>query len=139
MLVYFALGDAKVWRWGSKPTPGPNANGFASQWNIGCRSPPSDIPLVYKLFYTFVNIALIALNVILLWLLRVKVGLQTGSGGGGGGWRLLPGISIHPIDPPFSTLVLHVGLPRGSFGLPDHRCSVVLTPIDFTISLLQML
>ena len=25
MLVYFALGDAKV----------PNANGFASQWNIG--------------------------------------------------------------------------------------------------------
>ena len=20
---------------GSKPTPGPNANGFASQWNIG--------------------------------------------------------------------------------------------------------
>ena len=37
MLVYFALGDAKVWRWGSKPTPGPNANGFASQWNIGLR------------------------------------------------------------------------------------------------------
>ena len=26
--------DPKVWRWGSKPTPGPNANGFASQWNI---------------------------------------------------------------------------------------------------------
>ena len=25
MLVYFALGDAKV----------PNANGFVSQWNIG--------------------------------------------------------------------------------------------------------
>ena len=22
---------AKLWRWGSKPTPGPNANGFASQ------------------------------------------------------------------------------------------------------------
>ena len=35
MLIYFALGDAKVWRWGSKPMPGPNANGFASQWNIG--------------------------------------------------------------------------------------------------------
>ena len=31
----WALGDAKVWRWGSKPMPGPNANGFASQWNIG--------------------------------------------------------------------------------------------------------
>ena len=37
MLVYFALGDTKVWHWGSKPTPGPNANGFASQWNIGLR------------------------------------------------------------------------------------------------------
>ena len=35
MLVSFALGDAKVWRWGSKPTPVPNANGFALQWNIG--------------------------------------------------------------------------------------------------------
>ena len=35
MLVSFALGDAKVWRWGSKPMPVPNANGFASQWNIG--------------------------------------------------------------------------------------------------------
>ena len=35
MLVYFALGDAKVWRWGSKPTPVPNAIDFASQWNIG--------------------------------------------------------------------------------------------------------
>ena len=37
MLVSFALGDAKVWRWGSKPTAVPNANGFASQWNIGLR------------------------------------------------------------------------------------------------------
>ena len=26
--------NAKLW-WGSKPTPGPNVNGFASQWNIG--------------------------------------------------------------------------------------------------------
>ena len=25
---------AKLWCWGSKPTRGPNANGFASQWNI---------------------------------------------------------------------------------------------------------
>ena len=39
MLVYFALGDAKVWRWGSEPTPGPNTNGFLSQWNIGFRFP----------------------------------------------------------------------------------------------------
>ena len=37
MLVSFALGDAKVWHWGSKPTTVPNANGFASQWNIGFR------------------------------------------------------------------------------------------------------
>ena len=43
MLLYFALGDAKVWRWGSKPTPGPNANGFASQWNIGFIVIPSFI------------------------------------------------------------------------------------------------
>ena len=27
--------DAKLWRRGSKPTPGPNANGFVSQWIIG--------------------------------------------------------------------------------------------------------
>ena len=31
MLVSFALGDAKVWRWGTKPKPVPNGNGFASQ------------------------------------------------------------------------------------------------------------
>ena len=28
---------AKLWHWGSKPTTGPNANGFALQWNIGLR------------------------------------------------------------------------------------------------------
>ena len=38
MLVSFALGDAKVWRRGSKPTPVLNANGFVLQWNIGLRS-----------------------------------------------------------------------------------------------------
>ena len=42
MFVSFALGDAKVWRWGSKLTPDPNAKGFASQWNIG-----------YSLFMSF--------------------------------------------------------------------------------------
>ena len=26
--------NTKLWRWGSKPMRGPNANGFASQWNI---------------------------------------------------------------------------------------------------------
>ena len=26
-----------MWCWGSKPKPGPNANGFASQWNIGLK------------------------------------------------------------------------------------------------------
>ena len=34
---HFGIGNAKLWRWGSKPTPVPNANGFASQWNIGLR------------------------------------------------------------------------------------------------------
>ena len=29
------IGKAKLCCWGSKPTPVPNANGFASQWNIG--------------------------------------------------------------------------------------------------------
>ena len=28
-------GNATLWHWASKPTPGPNVNGFASQWNIG--------------------------------------------------------------------------------------------------------
>ena len=32
---HVGIGYAKLWRWGSKPTPGPNANGLASQWNIG--------------------------------------------------------------------------------------------------------
>ena len=34
---HVGTGNAKLWRWGSKPTPIPNANGFASQWNIGLR------------------------------------------------------------------------------------------------------
>ena len=34
---HVGIGNAKLWRWGSEPTPGPNANGFASQWNIGLR------------------------------------------------------------------------------------------------------
>ena len=29
---HVSIGNAKWWCWG---TPGPNANGFASQWNIG--------------------------------------------------------------------------------------------------------
>ena len=32
---YVGIPNAKLWRWGSKPTPGPNAKRFASQWNIG--------------------------------------------------------------------------------------------------------
>ena len=34
---HVGIPDAKLWHWGSKPTRGPNANGFASQWNIGLR------------------------------------------------------------------------------------------------------
>ena len=32
---HVGIPNAKLWRCGSKPTPGPNANGYASQWNIG--------------------------------------------------------------------------------------------------------
>ena len=32
---HVGIGNAKFWRWVSKPTPVPNTNGFASQWNIG--------------------------------------------------------------------------------------------------------
>ena len=34
---HFGIPSAKLWRWGSKLMRGPNANGFASQWNIGFR------------------------------------------------------------------------------------------------------
>ena len=32
-----------MWRCGSKPTPGPNTYGFASQWNIGLMVPITTI------------------------------------------------------------------------------------------------
>ena len=32
---HVGIPNAKLWRWGSKPRPGPNTNGFASQWNVG--------------------------------------------------------------------------------------------------------
>ena len=32
---HVGIPNAKLWHWGSRQTPGPNANGFASQWNIG--------------------------------------------------------------------------------------------------------
>ena len=32
---HVGISNVKLWRWGSKPTRGPNANGFASQWNMG--------------------------------------------------------------------------------------------------------
>ena len=32
---HVGLPNAKLWRSGSKPMRGPNANGFVSQWNIG--------------------------------------------------------------------------------------------------------
>ena len=37
---HVCIPNAKLWHWGSKPTPaGPNANGFASHWNIGFTLP----------------------------------------------------------------------------------------------------
>ena len=32
---HVGIPKTKLWHWGSKPTPGPNANGFALQGNIG--------------------------------------------------------------------------------------------------------
>ena len=32
---HVGIPNAKFWRWGSKQMPGPNANVFESQWNIG--------------------------------------------------------------------------------------------------------
>ena len=37
MLVFFALGKAKVLSFALGDAKLPNANGFASQWNIGLR------------------------------------------------------------------------------------------------------
>ena len=34
---HFGISNAKLWRWESNPTPVPNSNGFAPQWNIGLR------------------------------------------------------------------------------------------------------
>ena len=34
---HVGIGNAKLWRWVSKPTPGPNANGSESQRNIGLK------------------------------------------------------------------------------------------------------
>ena len=34
---HVSIPNTKLWHWGSKPTRGPNANGFASQWHIGFR------------------------------------------------------------------------------------------------------
>ena len=34
---HVGISKAILWHWGSKPTPGPNVNGLASQWNIGFR------------------------------------------------------------------------------------------------------
>ena len=36
MLVFFPLGNAKVLSFALGDAKLPNANGFASQWNIGC-------------------------------------------------------------------------------------------------------
>ena len=32
---HVGIPNAELWHWGSKTTRGPNANGFALQWNIG--------------------------------------------------------------------------------------------------------
>ena len=32
---HVGIPNVKLWHWGPQATPGPNANGFESQWNIG--------------------------------------------------------------------------------------------------------
>ena len=39
---HVGIPKGKVWRWGCKPTPGPDANGLASQWNIGLKVIPGN-------------------------------------------------------------------------------------------------
>ena len=34
---HVGIGNARLGRWVSRPMPGPNTNGFASQWNIGLK------------------------------------------------------------------------------------------------------
>ena len=70
MLVYFALGDAKVWRWGSKPTPAPNTNGFASQWNIGLIVYMNDI--VDKPYY----VKIVCMRMIVCCIYQAIIGIQ---------------------------------------------------------------
>ena len=36
---HVGIPKAKLWLWGPKPTRGPNANGFALQWNIAITLP----------------------------------------------------------------------------------------------------
>ena len=36
---HVSIPNIKLWRWGSKPTPGSDANGFASHWTIGFKLP----------------------------------------------------------------------------------------------------
>ena len=51
MLVFFAFGNAKVRSFALGDAKVPNANGFASQWNIGLRGTGVHSPC--KLLITF--------------------------------------------------------------------------------------
>ena len=45
---HVGIPNRKLWGWGSKPMRGPNANGFASQWNMGLTPHCADYrPLSY--------------------------------------------------------------------------------------------
>ena len=49
MLVFFALGNAKVLSFALGEAKVPNANGFASQWNIGLILHPVNL-IIYNWF-----------------------------------------------------------------------------------------
>ena len=44
---HVSIPNVKLWHWGSKPKPGPNAKSFAPQWNIGLSHLSNDFLAVY--------------------------------------------------------------------------------------------
>ena len=50
---HVGIGNAKLWRSGSKPMQGPNINGFVSEWNIGLKV---EGPVILSFLKYFFNI-----------------------------------------------------------------------------------
>ena len=52
---HVCIPNAKSRRWGSKPSPGPNVNAFALQWNIGYMAQAGSTKLVWSVSSWFMN------------------------------------------------------------------------------------